>query len=244
MPFSPANLSSAVWLKADAGAYKDAGVTLAADGESVQRWADQSGHANHANQATAGFRPVYRATALNGLPGLQFDDADDFLQLTAPLANPSQSVFCVARFDNPGADANSYLIGRSDNSPTTVWGFDDDAQGMRLLSTSSNYFGGLKRTDVRGSTKIFELSITANTATLFVNGVQQGTPGTIVTDFTANLIGAYTGGRNFGGLMGELLAFPAVLNAAAAKNIRKYLNRKWGLYPGSTAFARSCVFAR
>ncbi|HMW26649.1 MAG TPA: hypothetical protein PKC51_08420, partial [Ferruginibacter sp.] len=39
---APGNI---LWLKADAGAYSDAGITPAVNGQTVQQWNDQSGNA-------------------------------------------------------------------------------------------------------------------------------------------------------------------------------------------------------
>lgn len=59
-----------LWLKADTEVYKDSGTTLCADGETIQQWNDQSGNARH---ATAGTKPVYRATqGPGGVPAVQF----------------------------------------------------------------------------------------------------------------------------------------------------------------------------
>ncbi|HAO46726.1 MAG TPA: LamG domain-containing protein [Ferruginibacter sp.] len=61
-----------LWLKADAGVYNNAGTTLAANGQTVQQWNDQSGNNNHASQATAALKPTFVTNVLNGLPVVRF----------------------------------------------------------------------------------------------------------------------------------------------------------------------------
>jgi len=63
-----------LWLKADVG------VSAGAVG-AVTAWADQSGKANNAAQASADQAPVLVADAGNGKPALRFDGVDDFLEV-------------------------------------------------------------------------------------------------------------------------------------------------------------------
>src|SRR5688500_15915279 len=65
-----------LWLKADAG------VTTNASG-SVSQWADQSGNNNHALQGAEDLQPKAVVNAINSLPVLRFDGADDYLNVTA-----------------------------------------------------------------------------------------------------------------------------------------------------------------
>lgn len=85
-----------LWFKADAGVFKDAGVTLAANGETCQQWNDQSGLGNNATQATSGSRPTYVTGALNSLPVLDLDGTDDFMQTPSITVG---SLMIVAVYD-------------------------------------------------------------------------------------------------------------------------------------------------
>ena len=49
--------TNALWLRADAGVFSDAGVTPAVTSNNVQQWNDQSGNTKNASQATVGNRP-------------------------------------------------------------------------------------------------------------------------------------------------------------------------------------------
>lgn len=62
------------WWEADLGAYNDAGVTLATNGQTVRQWNDQSGNfGDNLAQATAGARPTYVTNVVNGHPALVFN---------------------------------------------------------------------------------------------------------------------------------------------------------------------------
>lgn len=60
----------AIWLNASEGTYKDAGLTLAAHGETVQEWHDQSENDYHAVQTTASNRPTFSTE--HGFPSVAF----------------------------------------------------------------------------------------------------------------------------------------------------------------------------
>jgi hypothetical protein len=74
--------SNRLWLKSDAGVYKDAGVTPASAGERVQQWNDYSGNGNNAVQSASSNRPVYQTGIVNGEPSLQFN-GDKFIDPAA-----------------------------------------------------------------------------------------------------------------------------------------------------------------
>lgn len=54
-----------------------------ASGESVAGWPDQSGYGNHAQQSTAGSRPLNVQGAVNGRQVRRFDGTDDTLNLAS-----------------------------------------------------------------------------------------------------------------------------------------------------------------
>jgi hypothetical protein len=94
-----------LWLKADAGAYTNAGTTLAADGQSVQQWNDQSDNAYHCSQADASKRPIWQAHAFYGKPALWFDGVngnywlENATQTPVATAGMPRTYFVVAKAD-------------------------------------------------------------------------------------------------------------------------------------------------
>jgi hypothetical protein len=93
----PTATTPQLWIKADAGVYVDAGVTLATNGQTVEQWNDQSGNGNNATQATSGNRPTYNTNKYNGLPAITFAATNLITSGSlGPLAQP-YTIFVVVR---------------------------------------------------------------------------------------------------------------------------------------------------
>ena len=101
-----------LWLRADAGVFSDAGTTPAANLASVQQWNDQLAGDNivaqNVSQASAGNRPQYIASGLNGLPVIRFNagtDAalGDYMDGPSVLSGPvARTVFVVGNSNLTG----------------------------------------------------------------------------------------------------------------------------------------------
>jgi len=78
MPSPPQLANLVSWYKADTGVFQDTGGTTPATttGQSVALWQDQSGQGNHVLQATSANQPTYATGALNGLPSVNFVNAN------------------------------------------------------------------------------------------------------------------------------------------------------------------------
>ena len=106
-----------VWLRSDRGVYSDTGCTTAAVATNpVACWTDQSGNGRNGTQATAGNRPVYQTSIVNGLPTVRFGGAtdDDFLAtdfnfLWNGTSNQNYTIIGVA--DRIQAKNNNYFLG-------------------------------------------------------------------------------------------------------------------------------------
>ena len=91
-----------LWLKADAGIFSDAGITLATHGQSIQEWHDQSGNGRNATAlGGAGTLPTFvdsGSATYNGLPVVNFDNSGtQYLEnLTALAGNYPLNIFVVS----------------------------------------------------------------------------------------------------------------------------------------------------
>ena len=144
--WNPSMISTALWLDAaDATTLftTDSGSTLATNGSAVGRWNDKSGNTRNATQGTAGNRPVYQASAQNGLNAVRFTAASSH-SLSAGTTSTwnflhngtASAVFIVARVrstgDNPDA-VHCYLStgGASSTNIGYYIAYDDTASFSR-----------------------------------------------------------------------------------------------------------------
>ena len=92
-----------LWLKADAGAFTDAGITPANEGQPVQQWNDQSANAFHCAQPDLTKRPVWQANAIYGKPALFFDGVngnywlENATQTPVATAGSARTYFVVGK---------------------------------------------------------------------------------------------------------------------------------------------------
>ncbi len=111
--------SNRLWLKADAGVYRDAGVTPAANTDDVYRWNDFSGNNNHASQPDGVHNPVYRTNIVNNSPALKFNGDEYIDPLALGIAgNQGFSIITVFKVDSYSAGGISegngdYIIDRA-----------------------------------------------------------------------------------------------------------------------------------
>lgn len=116
-----------LWLKADSAVYTNAGITLAADGQSVQQWNDVSGNAFNCSQADVSKRPIWQANAFYGKPAIWFDGVngnywlENAVNTPVAIAGNPRTYFVVAK---ASCDATGYKGGhlftnrRSPNAST------------------------------------------------------------------------------------------------------------------------------
>lgn len=81
-----------LWLRADSG------TAGAGTNRFLNRWLDQSGNGNHANQNTLAYAPLWVANATNGRPAIRFDGVNDSLSIPNVLSGATHAeVFVVLK---------------------------------------------------------------------------------------------------------------------------------------------------
>lgn len=236
---SNAATSLAGWWKADAG------VTAGQNG-AVSAWADQSGNANNAVQATGGSQPVRVTGAVNSLPAIEFDGVDDFL--AAPDANSLDlnatgiSAFVVVSPDTYGTlsgqarvsalvekagVATSYRLDLRDevgaNPPAVLAGL---AYDNGAVSRSSNNAVALARYSIVGALA----GPNAVGAGLYVNGSSVGSiSGTVGADTATALVLGGSAGRYVDGRIAEVVLYRGPLSVADRQRVEGYLAHRYGL---------------
>lgn len=219
-------LSPSDWLKADAGAYSDAGTTPATDTDTVRQLNDHSGNARNVTQGTSAKRPTYRTAVQNGLPVIEFDGVDDFLaSAVSSRFTDSVTVFVVLKITGGTGERFGFNVRR--NSP-----------GAGILNLR---VGGGNRVMLLGGTYSYTypagfevVAVTANgtNVELFRNAASQGTVSQTTTGVTADILWLFSEagiGEYGAGQFGELIVFSSALSAAKRAAVHAYLGR-WAVY--------------
>ncbi len=140
-----------VWLRADQGAYVNAGTTLAINGQTVQQWNDYQGSSTYnVSQATSGNRPTFIMGSANNNPVIRFP--------VAGANYPSLDMGAIAISSSSSLETFVAISPTSTNSTGTVNDgngtyFIDRTSGTNALysfKASGTKFGYQKRNDAAG----------------------------------------------------------------------------------------------
>jgi hypothetical protein len=163
--WTPSDINTQLWLDAADGStlFEDSGTDLAEDGDDIAQWNDKSGNNRHVLQSSSTKRPSLLPTGLaGGLPTIDFDGADDDLELADAdptfgttdldaISGDQWSVFTVGQAALEGSAQGSQgragiMVGKSGGiggSATFVLGLlTEDGSGTDL--TPPRWFFGLK----------------------------------------------------------------------------------------------------
>jgi hypothetical protein len=238
-----------LWLKADSSVYKDAGVTPAANGETVQQWNDQSGNGRNVSQATAGNRPTYLSGGFNSsYPTLSFAAASTNALLTATnsitVGNAGvTSGFLVLQMTNStGNNGRACAYAQSFNNDTTTSPQAGMLYCQRDASTNAlkSGHGGTSYgiTSVSLATPIRWGVVMDNTnTTTYLNGVA-GTPtgdsgkthGTGVLSIGSAVVNNQVQAAPFwDGLISEVVITSTAASASEVTALDAYFKQHWGL---------------
>jgi len=151
---SPGGISQGLelWFKADEEAFVDNGATLATDGQSVERWADQSGNDYDALQGEANRRPgqvINTGTSNNFNPTLRFDGSADRLPILDKFYDTNSSL------DQFGV----YVAYKTDLSGNWAFIDFDRSEWYNIVTTGNSLF-----LNYRGDTAIRDNSVNVGVA--------------------------------------------------------------------------------
>lgn len=194
-----------LWLKADA--------LVLSDNDPVGTWADSSGQANDATEATN--KPTYKTGILNSLPVVRFNGTDN--RLTCGASDTYKHVFAVAKYAASSFAVYAGLI-------TGVNGVEED---LVLLGDS-------------GLGTFYNVSFTTvyhKDGTLFAENNMQGPMNTFailsISWTTGWVITLRLGqdrsiaSRFWNGDIAEVIAYNSVLSDSDRDGITAYLTAKW-----------------
>ena len=233
--FSFPEISLTVWLKGGVGINGGNPV----DGDAVYQWQDQSGNGNHFVQATAIRQPEYKASLINGLPGV-FVDGTTFLELLAQVIFSIEgSVWVVGQqtapppnFSNGGAywtstDGSfppfmalySERIGAFGN---TIVFYDQFMGKTQTLIAQDNlpHFIGINKSAT-------DIDYYADSSTVFANKAHVEDWTVYVEHILGDQVGLLNG--TMIGNISEFIVYDKVLSTSEVATVTNYLASKYGI---------------
>jgi len=227
-----------IWFDAAALSYAD----LAA----VSTWADKSGNATDAAQATASRQPQFRTGQLNGFPAVLFYNSggggnEDFLPFNGNvIAATDYTLVYVAAKRTAGA---KWVMGGTTNSGANQnlhFGWQSDTQ-FKYHHWGNDFTGtNLNTTETGGTTVgtygIFTLlcddADAANDRYVFQNNAQigQGATPTHLVSWNGAGMGGSPQVSSYSDInIAEVIAYSNALNAAQLQIVHQYLEVKYGI---------------
>jgi hypothetical protein len=203
-----------MWLKADA-------ITGLNNDDPVATWNDSSGNSNNATQSSAGLRPLYKTSVLNGYPALYFDNTDDGMVTPVVLNSGTNfSIFVVYNMNPTAAGGHRVIQGIENN-----WLMGPYENLHKLYSV--NFIDGPALT----TAFVYASAIndSAPGVVYRVNGSLQGRNGDIGGPGTIVLGGSGMYNEPVQGNIVEVLAYSTKLDSTGISAVESYFATKYAL---------------
>jgi methionine-rich copper-binding protein CopC len=260
-PWTPADLPQppALWLDASDATtlWADTNATVAATNNgAIARWNDKSGNGRNFTQGTAGNRPTFVASSINGLGAATFNGSAGFMSAgdTLDMRTNSLTVMSAVRYatsNNSGAiigktraaggdgrwslfrslSGGALGVGSQNNSVLFTGGSIGAFAQVADSSTSVKIDGFVADRSTSGSLKIWSNGVSTATASFTGNS----------TDFNSTdqlLLGAYqnssgttppTAGSYLNGVISEVVVVQTAMSDTDRQKLEGYLAWKWGM---------------
>lgn len=209
-----------IWLKADAGVTNDAS-------DRISGWADQSGNAKNATQATAANKPLLVNGVLNGKAVVRFDGAAYYFDVVNFLSGLSQAeIFVVLRASNdvPAAHKSLWKFGSSSSAyyPSSEGRVGEDF-GSSSVRTGWDPFQPLNEYH------IYNVSARSGEWVNRLNGIIYFATTNNTVSFASVLTLGKASSSYFHGDVAELFCYNRVLSAADRDALGSYLSSRYTL---------------
>ena len=180
-------------------------VDTTTNGTAIIQWIDQSGNTNHAGQATAGNRPTYGASGLNGKGVINFTAAQS-LDLSG-----DSSIRVIAAVIKQAS---------SQSAVTKPFG------GNQNLTTSAQKFalGSIDSSISSTAYHVVAWQFSPGSYSIHVDGTNKGSSTSSLTPDAFDKVG-----NDLAGSIAEVVAYDRALNAGVRQKIEGYLAHKWGM---------------
>ena len=235
--FSPLVLHPALWLDASSPDTLLNGTAMATPDQAISQWSDKSGNGRHATQSTGVNQPLRKTAIQNGRDVVEFDGANDTLQISSVYDLAAFSIFAVAKTTVTSATGKSiYGHGTSANNYSRDALLYFNNSDVNIQRSNNTNFPTATIASTVGNFCLAETSYNGSSLTISRNAVD-GTP------VATSISGSATDSINIGavrealttvlflpGDIGELIVFNSTLSTPNRDAIRAYLNTKWSLY--------------
>lgn len=203
------------WWKAGTGQYKDAGVTLAGNGDLVEQWNDATGHGRHLTQGAGDAPTLSTGTTFNGIQTVRFPGPSTakFLKVPDTTGFTAGEIFISLKVDNdPNADfAHAGLL--NINSQTSglhgaAYPYSDSNVYTQFGTTADK--AGFNPTPALTSFRVLNVWSATNDYAALLDNVSQMTSGTNTVAFSTAGFGylgrshAYDGTNADGFMQGNI----------------------------------------
>ena len=222
-------------------------VQVASDGDVIGAMDDKSAGGDHAIQATAAAKPLYKTGIINSLPVARFDGTDDGMQTTAVDLSGTTGATVFIIINSSTTDATDMVLeqGASTAASDGFWmvvGNNAGGAGNRTNGTLADNSGQLlvaddTWNDGNDNIILFKGDSTGTSAVYLNGGTADNTDTTNYGNHTNKVfnIGARDDAASlfYAGDMGELLIYNTALSTADLNTVGNYLADKWGMTWGT-----------
>ena len=212
-----------LWLRADLQAF-NTGTTQATDGQTIATWADQS--LSSANATDGSNLTTFETNTINFNPAIEFNN--DATSLEGSITTTSAGLTLIT----------SGFINSSSGTDDALFEFRGGTSDDRSFFINSRYAGSTSYSSNldEDAWRIWSIDHpSGNTANIFQNGAS------FESSYNANLsdagLGTYnytlgdddTGGNDFVGFLGDVIAYQGTLTSTERMKVETYLAIKYGV---------------
>ena len=219
----------------------------AQEGSTISEWRDNNPLTTQKNkfiQPNASIRPIYKASAINNLPGIMFEDSQSYFigrVLYFPnaiagdfVATSNMTLFLVITLDSfqpNGSSLINWFIAPNIRILTHfVWPDNNIYFDFGYCCDStSRIFTGINPNDYIKNPKIVTYFKNGNSLGFRSNGVQLVNSNSATSRIPAGLSSSFIIGEGVRGKLAELIMYNRSLNAEETKDIEQYLSKKWSI---------------
>jgi hypothetical protein len=205
------------------------------DGSAVTTFVDTSGNGNSFSQATTANKPILKTAGINGLPSINFDGTNDFMESPSFLDSSFGSAFTFATVIQPINTGNGRFFAFS-----SAYEFAPFVGGnyCTILYRSNAANAQSSTADVTSPTVVITTYDGIN-ARIFLNGkIGAEIPSAVPLALTGSMrIGARDSlGDTFNGLMGDVLIYKNALSSSDVQKLNAFLSAKYNLKKRTIVF--------